>query len=71
MYSLIVIGLMAVVGVLLYAAYADLVPLFTGAVAAHEQQLKPFGIIFLTLALAIFDLGKTVLEEEVLMHKDV
>ena len=71
-YSVIVLGLMAVVGVLLYAAYAELLPLFTGAAATHDQQLKPFGIIiFLTLALAIFDLGKTVLEEEVLMHKDV
>ena len=36
------------------------------------MHLKPFGvIIFLTLGLAVFDLGKTILEEEVLMHKDV
>ena len=28
-------------------------------------------IIFLTLALAVFDLGKTILEEEVLLHKDI
>jgi len=28
-------------------------------------------IIFLTLALAVFDLGKTTIEEEVLMHKDI
>jgi uncharacterized protein YacL len=28
-------------------------------------------IIFLTLGLAVFDLGKTILEEEVLMHKDI
>lgn len=71
-YTAIVVGLMAVVGVLLYAAYAELWPLFTGNTQGGEMHLKPFGIIiFLTLALAIFDLGKTVLEEEVLMHKDV
>ena len=35
-------------------------------------HLRPFGvIIFLTLGLAVFDLGKTILEEEVLMHKDI
>jgi hypothetical protein len=28
-------------------------------------------IIFLTLSLAIFDLAKTILEEEVLTHKDI
>jgi uncharacterized protein YacL len=38
----------------------------------EDLHMKPFGvIIFLTLALAIFDLGKTILEEEVLMHKDI
>ena len=40
--------------------------------SATDLHLKPFGIIiFLTLALAIFDLGKTTLEEEVLLHKDI
>ena len=71
-YILIVAGLFGVVGVLLYAASMEMAELF----AIHENQkelhLKPFGvIIFLTLALAIFDLGKTILEEEVLMHKDI
>ncbi|WP_036178929.1 general glycosylation pathway protein [Marinomonas sp. MED121] len=28
-------------------------------------------IIYITLALAVFDLGKTILEEEILMHKDI
>lgn len=71
-YVLIVLGLMAVVAALLTAAYAELIPLVTGQVDGAEKHLKPFGIIiFLTLALAIFDLGKTVLEEEVLMHKDI
>ncbi len=70
-YSLIVIGLFAVVGILLYSAAAEMVTLL------HDRQtgdlhLKPFSIIiFLTLALAIFDLGKTTLEEEVLMQKDI
>ncbi|UJF22687.1 hypothetical protein [Shewanella sp. OMA3-2] len=39
---------------------------------AQNDPLLLFGIIiFLILALAIFDLGKTILEEEVLMHKDI
>jgi hypothetical protein len=38
------------------------------------QQIMeiPFGVvIYLTLALAIFELGKTTLEEEVLLYKDI
>lgn len=69
-YALIVAGLFAVVGLLLYAAYADVVEVLRGD--TRDVQLHPFGIvIFLTLALAIFDLGKTILEEEILMHKDI
>lgn len=71
-YSIIVAGLFAVVVLLGYAALAELAGVFGGSGAAAERHLKPFGvIIFLTLALAVFDLGKTILEEEVLMHKDV
>ena len=70
-YSLIVLGLFSVVGILLYAAGAEVSTLFHHE-GVEDLHLKPFGIIiFLTLALAIFDLGKTILEEEVLMHKDV
>lgn len=70
-YSLIAIGLFIVVGVLLYAAGLEVRSLFTSE-ASTDLHLKPFGIIiFLTLALAIFDLGRTTLEEEVLMHKDI
>lgn len=70
-YSLIVVGLFVVVGILLYSAAAEV-----GAMlhkdSAGDLHLKPFSIIiFLTLALAIFDLGKTTLEEEVLMQKDI
>lgn len=70
-YSLIVIGLFAVVGILLYSAGREVSTLFSYA-PSDELHLKPFGIIiYLTLALAIFDLGKTTLEEEVLMQKDI
>jgi len=70
-YVLIVLGLFAVVVTLLYSAFRELLLLSTGP-HTDEVKLKPFGvIIFLTLALAVFDLGKTTLEEEVLMHKDI
>lgn len=70
-YSLIVLGLFAVVAVLGYSAFTELAMLFYTE-ERIDLHLKPFGvIIFLTLALAIFDLGKTILEEEVLMHKDI
>lgn len=71
-YSTIVVGLFLVVVMLLYSAWTELCTLFTGEFKGTEHHLKPFGvIIFLTLALAVFDLGKTTLEEEVLMHKDI
>jgi len=39
---------------------------------SHVESVRPFSaIIFITLGLAIFDLSKTILEEEVLMHKDI
>ena len=71
-YSLIVAGLFAVAGVLLYAAGMEMVSLLHISSNKEDLHMKPFSvIIFLTLALAIFDLGKTILEEEVLMHKDI
>lgn len=71
-YSLIVAGLFCVVLVLLYSAFLEVASLFHSGQKVPEIHLKPFSvIIFLTLALAIFDLGKTILEEEVLMHKDI
>ncbi len=71
-YSVIVTGLFSVVAVLLYGAFREVVLLIGGSYSEAELHLKPFGIvIFLTLGLAIFDLGKTVLEEEVLAHKDI
>ncbi len=71
-YSTIVVGLFSVVAVLLYGAFREVSLLFNGSHSEAELHLKPFGIvIFLTLGLAIFDLGKTILEEEVLAHKDI
>jgi hypothetical protein len=71
-YSVIVLGLFAVVVVLLYGAFREIATLATGEGDPPQLHLKPFGVvIFLTLGLAVFDLGKTVLEEEVLMHKDI
>ena len=71
-YSLIVAGLFVVVGALLWAAFTEVVQMFDEGQTRDAIHLRPFGaIIFLTLGLAVFDLGKTILEEEVLMHKDI
>lgn len=71
-YSIIVFGLFVVVGLLLLSAFHEVMSLFHAEADHASIQLKPFGvIIFLTLGLAVFDLGKTILEEEVLMHKDI
>lgn len=72
-YGAIVVGLLAVVGVLLTFSFQELKSLLPeGTGASPDRHLKPFGvIIFLTLSLAIFDLAKTILEEEVLTNKDI
>lgn len=70
-YAMIVIGLFFVVGILLYTAGVE-AKLLLLSNEPDDLHSKPFGIIiFLTLALAIFDLGKTTLEEEILMKKDI
>ena len=70
-YAAIVLCLFVLVSVLMWTVIRDIYTLFSQISATHDP-LQPFGIIiFLTLALAIFDLGKTILEEEVLMHKDI
>ena len=70
-YTLIVIGLLFIVGILLFSAGNEIVSLLI-APTSEDLKIKPFGIIiYLTLALAIFDLGKTTIEEEVLMQKDI
>jgi len=70
-YTIIVIGLFFIVGILLFSAGNEIINLLCDP-NPEDIRLKPFGIIiFLTLALAIFDLGKTTIEEEVLMQKDI
>lgn len=72
-YAAIAVGLFSVVGLLFYFSLEELWSVFIPGTGEHElHYTKPFGIIvYLTLALAIFDLAKTTLEEEVLMHKDI
>lgn len=68
-YTIIVCGLMLVMSMLLFTAFQEITHFFSDI---QSSSLRPFtAIIFLTLALSIFDLAKTVLEEEVLMHKDI
>jgi hypothetical protein len=72
MYSFIVAGLFTVALVLLYAAGMECFKVLLALLEPHEHGEIPFGaVIYLTLALAIFDLGKTTLEEEVLLYKDI
>ena len=60
--------LLLVSGLLLYAAFDALLDVFTSETKAASGA---FGIVILTtLGMSIFDLGKTILEEEVLVSKD-
>ncbi|WP_305908713.1 PDC sensor domain-containing protein [Methylomarinum sp. Ch1-1] len=71
-YSLIVVGLFSVALLLLYLAGKECWEVLQTLLSSEEGKLLPFGVvIYLTLALAIFDLGKTTLEEEVLLYKDI
>jgi Cache domain. len=71
-YSFIVIGLFAVSFILLYAAGQECFKVAKTALIGTQEIEIPFGVvIYLTLALAIFDLAKTTLEEEVLLYKDI
>jgi len=72
MYTLIVSGLFAVALMLLYAAGVECSKVVHSMMDPQKEIEIPFGVvIYLTLALAIFDLGKTTLEEEVLLYKDI
>ena len=72
MYTLIVLGLFSVALVLLYLAASECFTVVQSLISPHQEIAIPFGVvIYLTLALAIFDLGKTTLEEEVLLYKDI
>lgn len=69
MYGIIGVMLVLVAGLLLFSAGVSLMEVIYEHTNTATQA---FGIVILiTLGLAIFDLGKTILEEEVLMHKDV
>ncbi len=71
-YSIIVAGLFSVSILLLYLAGKECWSVIQAVLTENENKLLPFGVvIYLTLALAIFDLGKTTLEEEVLLYKDI
>lgn len=71
-YSVIVFGLFSVSLLLLYLAGKECWTVIQAFLGNNENKLLPFGVvIYLTLALAIFDLGKTTLEEEVLLYKDI
>lgn len=71
-YSIIVFGLFSVAFLLLYLAAKECWLVIHPLLTNDKNKLLPFGVvIYLTLALAIFDLGKTTLEEEVLLYKDI
>lgn len=71
-YSIIVCGLFSVTLLLLFLASKECWAVFQALLNDSDYKLLPFGVvIYLTLALAIFDLGKTTLEEEVLLYKDI
>lgn len=71
-YSVIVFGLFSVSLLLLYFAAKECWSVIESLLNQTEHKMLPFGIvIYLTLALAIFDLCKTTLEEEVLLYKDI
>lgn len=71
-YSLIVFGLFMVSAILLYEAAIECKEVLITAFTQQDGKLIPFSmVIYLTLALAILDLAKTTLEEEVLLYKDI
>jgi len=71
-YTLFAAALLAVAAVLFYSGLAELIHTLALPSGSDELRIKPFEVIVvLTLALAIFDLAKTVFEEEVLMEKDL
>jgi hypothetical protein len=72
MYALLGLSLLGVVALLMFSALSDLAQALIHPIETEADKLRPFSIIIvITLAMAIFDLAKTTLEEEVLMHKDV
>lgn len=68
-YGVIGIMLVAVAMLLLYSAGQSLYEMIHEHTNTATQAFQ--SVILVTLGLAIFDLGKTILEEEVLLHKDI
>jgi hypothetical protein len=68
-YAIIGVMLVGVAGLLIFSALES----FVNIVYEHTNTAtQAFHLVILvTLGLAIFDLGKTILEEEVLLHKDI
>lgn len=68
-YGVIGVMLVAVSMLLLYSAGVSLYDMIHEHTNTATQAFQ--SVILVTLGLAIFDLGKTILEEEVLLHKDI
>ncbi|MGB3610016.1 MAG: hypothetical protein WA987_06520 [Cellvibrio sp.] len=68
-YGIIGVLLVSVAGLLLFSAGSSLVEVIYQHTNTATQAFST--VILITLGLAIFDLGKTILEEEVLLHKDI
>ncbi len=68
-YGIIGVMLVLVAGLLLYSAGSSLFEVVHEHTNTATQAFHL--VILVTLGLAIFDLGKTILEEEVLLHKDI
>lgn len=68
-YGVIGVMLVAVSMLLLYSAGQSLYEMIHEHTNTATQAFQ--SVILVTLGLAIFDLGKTILEEEVLLHKDI
>ena len=70
-YGVIIGCLFCLVLFLVSCVFSDIYALVK-SIPHSFDPLQPFSIIiYITLALAVFDLGKTILEEEILMHKDI
>lgn len=68
-YAIIGVMLVMVAGLLLFYAGKAMFDVVHEHIKATTQIFEV--VILVTLGLAIFDLGKTILEEEVLLHKDI
>lgn len=68
-YGIIGVMLIVVSALLLFSAGQSLYEMLHEHTNTASQAFQ--AVILVTLGLAIFDLGKTILEEEVLLHKDI